>query len=54
MDALISIPADSTLTASGFSIQIFPVVAAPNGTPSATDVANAVNQWTVGWIGVES
>ena len=56
MDASISIPADSTLTPTGFSIQIFPVVAAPNGngSPSATDVANAVNQWTVGWMGVES
>lgn len=54
MDALISIPADSTLTPTGFSIQIFPVVAAPNGTPAASDIANAVNQWTVGWMGVES
>jgi hypothetical protein len=54
MDALISIPADSTLTAKGFSIQIFPVVAAQNGSPAASDITQAVNQWAVGWMGVES
>jgi hypothetical protein len=54
MDALISIPADVTLTQTGFSIQIFPVAASGAGSPAAADITNAVNQWTVGWMGVES
>ena len=54
MDALISIPADTNLTQKSFAVQIFPVVAAPSGNPTDTDIADGVNQWSVGWMGVES
>jgi hypothetical protein len=55
MDALISIPADGTLTTKGFSLQIFPVAAGVTSTsiPAQSDITNAVNQWTVSWMGVE-
>jgi len=51
-DALTSILSDSTLTAQGFTIQIFPVVAGIE-TTDTFDVTTAVNQWKVGWMGVE-
>lgn len=54
MDALVSIPNDVTLTKSGFTIQIFPVIASATGTPSDSDIQKAVDQWTVSWMGVES
>lgn len=53
MDALVSVPNDVKLTKSGFTIQIFPVIASANGAPSASDIQKAVNQWTVSWMGVE-
>jgi len=55
MDALISIPADGTLTTKGFSLQIFPVAAGVTSTsiPTQSDITNAVNQWTVSWMGIE-
>jgi len=55
MDALVSIPPDPTLTSKGFTVQIFPVAAGIDTTsvPAPSDITNAVNQWTVGWMGVE-
>ncbi len=50
-DALISIPSDLS-TPQSFTIQIFPVVAAIGG--GVFDDSNAVQTWTVGWMGVES
>jgi hypothetical protein len=57
VDALINIVSDATLTATGFTIQIFPFYAALEGTasvPAITDVTNAVQQWNVSWLGIES
>jgi len=54
-DALINIPQDSTLTTQGFTIQILPVMATVAGrAPDLKDLANAVSQWNVGWMGIES
>jgi len=55
MDALVNIPSDTALTPKGFSIQIFPVVAGLDNlnVPAQAKVTDAVNQWTVGWMGVE-
>jgi len=56
MDALLSIPPDTTLTPKGFTIQIFPVIAPINETfvPAQSDITNALNSnWKVGWMGVE-
>jgi hypothetical protein len=55
MDALVSIPPDATLTPKGFTVQIFPVATGINtsSVPSQSDITNGVNQWTVGWMGVE-
>lgn len=54
MDALISIPTDNSLKPTGFTVQIFTIAASGAGTPAATDIANAVNQWSISWMGVES
>jgi hypothetical protein len=51
-DALINILSDSTLTAQGFTIQIFPFYA--GGTPQTSDITTAVQTWAVGWMGIES
>jgi hypothetical protein len=58
-DAIISLPSNSPpqafQNASEFTIQIFPITAVLSGSaPAETDIANAVNQWQVGWMGVES
>lgn len=55
-DALVNIVADASLTATGFTIQIFPFFAAMDtgGIPATTDITSAVQQWSVGWLGVES
>jgi len=53
MDALVSIPSDTTQTPTGFTVQIFTVAASGAGNPTAKDIATAVNQWSVCWIGIE-
>lgn len=53
MDGLISVPADNTLTQTGFTIQVIPVVASGAGDPAQSDLIKAANQWAVGWMGVE-
>lgn len=53
MDAFISIPPNQA-TATSFPIQIFPlVVQLGYTTPQLSDVNAVINQWTVGWLGVE-
>jgi hypothetical protein len=54
MDALISIPTDSTLKPTGFMVQILIVAASGAGTPAATDISSAVKKWSICWMGVES
>ena len=55
IDALMNIRADSTFKSTGFTIEIFPVVAGLGTTsvPSDAEITTAVNKWTVGWMGVE-
>jgi hypothetical protein len=58
-DAIISLPSDAPpqtfQNAFEFTIQIFPITAVLSGVaPAETDIATAVNQWQVGWMGVES
>ena len=50
MDALVNITSPGP---EGFTMQIFPVYA-PADTPQATDITSAVQQWNVGWMGIES
>ena len=52
-DALVNIPSDSTLTAQGFTIQVFPFYATNGLTPAASDITSAVQSWSVAWMGVE-
>ena len=52
-DALVNIPSDATLTPQGFTIQIFPFYATNDIVPQASDITNAVQAWSVGWMGVE-
>jgi hypothetical protein len=57
VDALINIVSDTTLTATGFTLQIFPFYAVLDGSttgPAITDVTTAVQQWNVSWLGIES
>jgi hypothetical protein len=55
-DALVNVVSDASLTATGFTIQIFPFFAATDtgGVPATADITNAVQQWSVGWLGIES
>jgi hypothetical protein len=56
LDALANIPgADSATppTATGFVLQIFPVVGSQDTAPEISDVQASIQSWNVVWIGVE-
>jgi hypothetical protein len=52
-DALTDIQQNPAPTPQSFTIQIFPFYASNGGTPQASDITNAVQAWSVGWMGVE-